>query len=150
MPTFARRHRRQRGRAMSERTSIDSYRAAQASGLIGKRQLEVLAFVMANEPCSQGDVGRHFADASSSFQPRFRELQDAGLIEQRGTKVDPATGRTVKAYVATGKQPTATVRRKRRKVTATLEPAGDGLFRVTFSPALSIDAATTIQFSLAV
>src|SRR4051794_27905089 len=134
---------------MNERTSIESYRAAHESGLIGKRQLQVLEFVIANEPCSQGDVGRHFADASSSFQPRFRELQDAGLIEQRGTKVDPATGREVKAYVSTGKMPTAPVRRKRRKIRATLEPAGDGLFRVTFAPEIKIDAATTFDFSLA-
>jgi hypothetical protein len=134
---------------MSERTSIESYRAAHASGLIGTRQMQVLEFVIANEPCSQGDVSRHFADASSSYQPRFRELQDAGLIEQSGTKVDPATGREVKAYRATGKPPTATVRRKRRKVRATLEPAGDGLFRVTFMPTVSIDAATTFEFSMA-
>src|SRR5581483_5834008 len=92
-----------RGPAMGERTSIESYREAQRSGLISQRQLQVLEFVIANEPCSQGDVSRHFADASSSFQPRFRELEDAGLIEQRGTKRDPATGREVKAYVATGK-----------------------------------------------
>jgi len=134
---------------MNERTSIESYREAHASGLIGKRQLEVLGFVIANEPCSQGDVSRHFADASSSYQPRFRELEDAGLIEQRGTKHDPATGREVKAYAATGKLPTAPVRRKRRKIRATVEPAGDGLFRVTFAPAISIYAATTFDFSLA-
>ena len=135
---------------MSERTSIASYRAAHESGLIGQRQLDVLAFVMANEPCSQGDVSRHFADASSSYQPRFRELADAGLIAEIGTKRDAVTGREVKAYRATGKLPTAAVRRTRRKVQATLEPAGDGLFRVTFEPAISIDAATTIQFSLAI
>jgi hypothetical protein len=134
---------------MSEPTSIDSYREAHASGLIGKRQMEVLGFVIANEPCSQGDVSRHFADASSSFQPRFRELEDAGLIAADGTKRDWATGREVKAYRATGKLPTAPTRRKRRKVRATLEPAGDGLFRVTFEPAISIEAATTFDFSLA-
>jgi hypothetical protein len=100
------------------------------SGLIGQRQMVVLAFVIANEPCSQGDVSRHFANASSSYQPRFRELKDAGVIEQRRTKVDPATGRVVKAYVATGKIPTEPIRRKRRKFRATLEPAGDGVLRV--------------------
>jgi hypothetical protein len=135
---------------MTECTSIESYRAAHKSGLIGQRQLEVLEFVMANEPCSQGDVSRHFADASSSYQPRFRELADAGLIAEVGTKHDPTTGREVKAYRATGKLPTGPVRRKRRKVTATLEPAGDGLFRVTFSPAINIDGPTTFDFSLAV
>src|SRR5947208_11108308 len=101
--------------------------------------MEVLEFVIANEPCSQGDVSRHFADASSSFQPRFRELEDTGLIEQRGTKHDPATGREVKAYWSTGKLPTAAACRKRRKMKATLEPAGDGLYRVTFAPAITID-----------
>jgi len=135
---------------MGERTSIESYREAQRSGLISQRQLQVLEFVIANEPCSQGDVSRHFADASSSFQPRFRELEDAGLIEQRGTKRDPATGREVKAYVATGKLPTATMRRKRRKIRATLGPAGDGLFRVTFEPAIEVSGPMTVDFSLAV
>jgi len=149
MQTLARRKRR-KGQAMSERTSIESYRAAHESGLIGKRQMQVLEFVIANEPCSQGDVGRHFADASSSFQPRFRELQDAGLIEPRGTKVDAATGREVKAYWSTGKLPTARMRRRnRQKVRATVEPAGDGLFQVTFAPAIKIDTATTFEFSLA-
>src|SRR6185295_11109948 len=100
---------------MTEPTFLESYRDAQRSGLIGQRQLQVLEFVLAHAPCSQGDVGRHFADASSSFQPRFRELEDSGLIEQRGTKRDEATGRIVKAYVATGKIPTAPVRRQRRK-----------------------------------
>jgi hypothetical protein len=78
--------------------------------------MQVLEFVIANEPCSQGDGSRHFADASSSFQPRFREPEDSGLIEPRGTAVDPATGRVVKLYGATGKQPTAPVRRKRWKL----------------------------------
>lgn len=135
---------------MSEPTSIESYREAHKSGLIGTRQLQVLDFVIANEPCSQGDVSRHFADASSSFQPRFRELEDAGLIEQRGTKVDAATGRVVKAYAATGKLPTAPVRRKRRKVRATLEPAGEGLYRVTFAPEIENTGAMSFEFRLAV
>ena len=82
---------------MTEPTSLESHRKAQRSGLIGQRQMQVLEFVMANGPCSQGDVGRHFADASSSFQPRFRELENAGLIAQCGTKRDDATGRIVKA-----------------------------------------------------
>jgi hypothetical protein len=133
-----------------EPTSIESYRAAHASGLIGTRQMEVLGFVIANEPCSQGDVSRHFADASSSYQPRFRELEDSGLIEQRGTKVDPATGRAVKSYFATGKIPSGPVRRKRRKIRATIEPAGDGLFRVTFAPAIEVSGPTSFDFSLAV
>jgi hypothetical protein len=133
---------------MPEPTSIASYRDAQRSGLIGQRQMQVLEFVVANEPCSQGDVGRHFADASSSFQPRFRELEDAGLIEQRGTKRDDATGRIVKAYVATGKIPTEPVRRKRRKMRATLEPAGNGLFRVTFDPAWNVTGPVEIEFGM--
>jgi hypothetical protein len=134
---------------MSERTSIESYREAHASGLIGKRQMEVLGFVIAHQPCSQGDVSRHFADASSSYQPRFRELEDAGLIAADGTTTDRVTGREVKVYRATGAVPTRRVQRRRRKVRATLEPAGDGLFRVTFEPAISIEAATTFDFSLA-
>jgi hypothetical protein len=135
---------------MSEQTSVESYRAANSSGLIGKRQMEVLAFVIANEPCSQGDVSRHFADASSSYQPRFRELEDAGVIEQRGTKRDPATGREVKAYWSTGNTPAGPVRRKRRKIRATLEPAGVGLFRVTFAPEIEVSGAMSFDFCLAV
>jgi hypothetical protein len=133
---------------LSEPTSIDAYREGHASGLIGKRQMQVLEFVMANEPCSQGDVGRYFADASSSFQPRFRELEDAGLIEQLGTKVDPATGRQVKAYAATGKMPAAPVRRKRRKLRVVIEPAGNDLFRVTFDPAIEVSGAMSFEFCL--
>lgn len=62
---------------MPETTSIESYEQALSEGLIGQRQFDVLRFI-AEHDCepgvSQGDVGRHFRDASSSYQPRFREL----------------------------------------------------------------------------
>ena len=134
---------------MPEPTSIDSYRQAHESGLIGQRQLEVLAFVIANEPCSQGDVSRHFADASSSYQPRFRELEDSGLIEQRGNQARSGN-RPRRQSLCRYRQDSyrASMRRKRRKFRATLEPAGDGLFRVTCTPAFEIERSVRrIEFT---
>lgn len=96
-------------------TSIEAYRAAQASGLIGRRQMQVVEYMVAKHPVvtSQGEVGRHFNDASSSFQPRFRELEHAGVIEQVCQITDPVTNHKVKAYRLTGEVPKTKVRAKR-------------------------------------
>ncbi len=101
---------------MPETTSIESYEQALCEGLIGQRQFGVLQFI-AEHDCepgvSQGDVSRRFNDASSSYQPRFRELEDCGAIYQSGVKVDPVTGRTVKCYRVTGTMPTRQANRPR-------------------------------------
>ena len=96
----------------SESTSTDSYRQALVDGLISQRHYEVLAFVAAHDSphgVSQGEVSRHFNDASSSYQPRFRELQDAGVLYQCGHKKDAITSRTVKSYRLTKKMPESPV-----------------------------------------
>ena len=62
---LTRRDAAKRSPRMTEPTPIESYRDAQRSGLIGQRQMQVLEFVLANQPYRQGDVGRHLADTSS-------------------------------------------------------------------------------------
>ena len=136
---------------MIEPTAVESYRAGQRTGLITQRKSQVLQFIRehdSDEGVSQGDVARHFDDASSSFQPRFRELEIAGLIAVVGTKRDPVTGRPVKAYRATAR--TMPNGRKRKRTQATLQPMGDDCFRVTFQPALAFAETTTIDFCLAI
>jgi hypothetical protein len=100
---------------MAEETSIASYEQCHADGLICQHQLEVVRFIALNESgdgVSQGDVSRYFQDASSSYQPRFRELADSGVIIQSGLKKDPVTRKTVKCYQLTGVLPTTRVKRK--------------------------------------
>lgn len=106
---------------MSELTSIVSYRQCQDEGLFGQRQMEIVEFMVAHqheyrEGISQGDVGRHYNDASSGYQPRFKELEDSGVVRCIGTKYDEITDRTVKAYVLTGQLPTEKVRARPKPV----------------------------------
>src|SRR5688572_6052615 len=112
--------------------------------------MQVLEFIRQHEGAdgvSQGDAARHFDDASSSFQPRFRELEDAGMIAVVGTKRDPVTSRMVKAYRITGS--TEPIRRKRRKIRATLQPVENDPYRVSFEPAITLAETTTIDLCLA-
>lgn len=94
---------------MPESTSIEAFREAKESGLINQRQLQIMEYM--NDvgahinPVSQRDVQRKFFDLSSSFHPRFCELERLGAIVHVGVKKDPATNRTVKVYKI-GKAPT--------------------------------------------
>ncbi len=71
-----------------EQTSVLSFQRAHADGLISKRHMQVIEYLWDHrrnqEGISQGDVGRYFDDASSSFQPRFREL--TSVLEQYTSK----------------------------------------------------------------
>ena len=83
---------------IKQTTSIESYHAARDSGLIGRRQWQVLRYILMEEGnmqdgVSQGDCGRAYQDASSSFQPRF-QLIPAAIYGAVGT------GRTVARWLA--------------------------------------------------
>lgn len=87
-------------------TSSRSYEEAYESGLITEKQFEVITFFhLADGPVCQGEVVGNFNDLRNSYQPRFRELEKAGVIVRSGTKENPATGRKVKAYVLSGLVP---------------------------------------------
>jgi hypothetical protein len=83
-----------------QQTSIDSYREAKDNGLITRRGLQIVEYMhAANRPVSQRDIQRAFNDTSSSFHPRFCELERAGAIKCVGEKQDEITSRQVKIYV---------------------------------------------------
>jgi len=118
-----------------EQTSIESYHQALSDGLISQRHYEVIAFIAAHDAhdgVSQGDVARHFNDASSSYQPRFRELQEARVLDHCGHKKDEVTGRTVKCYRLTNHIPARPVMSGRKQ-------------RVRLPVALVLDVIRLIQ-----
>jgi len=105
---------------MIAETSIESYRQCKANGLISARQLEVIEFAteaLVTHPggFSRGDVGRHFNDTNTGHQRRVQELELAGVLTQRGTKVDEITGKPVKIYSLTGHVPTVKVQSVKKK-----------------------------------
>lgn len=85
-------------------TSAESYYAAKASGLINARQLQIIEFMLARQwgGVTQGEVTRHFRDTARSFAPRFKELEEQGIIRCVGTRRDSVTGRRVNEYRLTG------------------------------------------------
>lgn len=102
---------------MTEATSIESYRACIDAGLISDRQQAVIRYMAERHyrSVTQGEINRHFQDTNRSYAPRFRELEDSGVIQCVGTVKDEITNRHVKAYKLTGKMPTERVRANRGK-----------------------------------
>lgn len=101
---------------MTQQTSIDAYYAAKESGLITKRQLEVIEYMAGiSGPITQGMITRAYGDTSRSFGPRFGELEARGVIECTGKKLDSWTSRWSKAYALTGSIPTQPAKRKKAK-----------------------------------
>jgi len=101
---------------MTEQTSIASYYAAIDAGLISEKQQAVIGFMARRDLLSttQGQVNRHFQDTNRSYAPRFKELEDSGVIRCIGTVFDDLTKRNVKAYRLTGEIPTEHVRRAKK------------------------------------
>jgi hypothetical protein len=97
-----------------EPTSIESYYKAVESGFISEKQRQVITYFCDSrgESVTQGEVNRYFKDTNRSYAPRFKELENAGVIQCVGTKYDHLTGRNVKSYKLTGKIPTAPVKRR--------------------------------------
>ncbi|MHA2376750.1 MAG: hypothetical protein ACXAB9_11330 [Candidatus Thorarchaeota archaeon] len=89
--------------------SYKTYQAAMETGLIPKRRGQVFKFIVDNQDffnpqmVSQADCRRQFRH--NSFQPRFKELVEQGVIEEVGMKRDPDSGCNVKGYRTTGRMP---------------------------------------------
>ena len=99
-------------------TSIEAYQKAKDSGFISNRQWDVIKFMLKNpgqNGVSQRDVDRNYKDTSSSFHPRFAELEDSGVIECIGTKIDPVSTNKVKTYALVA-APTTKVKSKQKTI----------------------------------
>jgi len=95
---------------MTEPTSRDAYIHAYEEGILNRKQLQVLRYMQdVQHDVTQREVDRYFKDTSSSYHPRFRELERAGAITCTGTSKDQVTGRQVKKY-ALGRVPTEKVK----------------------------------------
>ena len=99
---------------MTQDTSIEAFKAAQADGLISKRQMQIVEYMLAHGATTQREVQVQFNDLRSSFHPRFRELESNGTIVCTGKRVDTDTGRNVKVYQLV-KVPTSKPSRKESK-----------------------------------
>jgi len=98
---------------MTEPTSIESYHAALESGFISAKQQAVIKYMSERlRGVTQREVNLHFKDPNRSYAPRFKELEDSGVIQCVGTVRDMETNRSVKEYRLTGRVPTHPVRRK--------------------------------------
>lgn len=98
----------------TNKTSIEAYRLAMESGLISKRQWQVVEFLSGHpEGVTQSEASRHFSDSCSSYQPRFRELEHSGVIKQMGNRLDPTTKRLGKVY-GLNKVPTEKVKARKK------------------------------------
>jgi len=97
----------------TQQTSIESYHAAIASGFISAKQQAVLKYFLDRQPhnVTQGEVNRHFQDTNRSYAPRFREMEDSGVIQRVGTVLDTLTNRNVLSYQLTGEIPNSPVKR---------------------------------------
>lgn len=84
---------------VAEPTSIGAFYEAKEKGIINRRQLQIVEYMCkAGGAVSQREVQRAFNDTSSSFHPRFCELERMKAITHVGEKKDPITGRPVKIY----------------------------------------------------
>lgn len=97
-------------------TSIQTYRAVLASGLIGRVQRTVYDFVYQNQNVpafggmiSQGDVARAFGDTRRSYGRRLSELVLKGVVREAGYKTDPGSSQEVIGYRTTDNLPVKVV-----------------------------------------
>lgn len=90
---------------MTRQTSIDAYREAIKSGLVGRKQAHALRIISEHGPMTSNEVfnvmRREAEDKGDTFnfdsntRARMTELREAGLIYETGTVRDPFTNRTV-------------------------------------------------------
>lgn len=91
---------------MARITSIETYKAVLASGIINKRREEVYKALYEN-PHSTGNEIYQILNVNKSKSPlsqsraRFTELRDMGLIEETGKRPCKVTGRVVICYRTT-------------------------------------------------
>lgn len=98
---------------MTQQTSIDSYAAIKASGVLNELQLKVYEVVKNNGPITQGETwSEHFSDVQRhTVTPRFAELVKLGLLKATGTRKDRLSGVETMTWAVTGELPKQAVKR---------------------------------------
>ena len=103
--------------ALNHDTSAESYHAAVEEGIVSRNQYRIIQYMLdrSGRAVTQGEVNRYFSDTNRSYGTRFKELEDAGVIQCVGVVKDDVTNRTVKKYRLTGYIPAEKIKRKKKK-----------------------------------
>jgi hypothetical protein len=100
-------------------TSIDVYHQIEAEGLLSRLRWEVYKVIFHNGPLTCRELGVILYGGKnkymSSVSPRFAELLEAGVIEDRGTRKCEVTGRTSIIWDVTDKLPKKSVKPEKIK-----------------------------------
>lgn len=86
-------------------TGDEAYRLACESGLVGKRNLQILNTIITNPDITGGEAADILGKPRETTSPAFAVLRDMGLIEETGTRVFSPTGCRQKTWRATGNTP---------------------------------------------
>lgn len=91
------------------KTSIESYRTIEASGLLSKRRWQVYDHIFHYGPTTARDswkrIQSHGQISTGGISTRFSELKTIGVLEEVGEAVDKETGMTVLLWDVTDKLP---------------------------------------------
>lgn len=133
---------------MSRETSIAAFGRAKESGLVGRRQLQVLHIVALHGPMTANEafnklreeLGKEFR-FDSNTRARFTELRDMDLLQESGTRPCSITGRDCILWDLTGRaarKPPAkkTARQRIRELEEQVKALQREINGRTFQPAL--------------
>ena len=100
-----------------EHTSVDAYRRIVENGLLKKLQLSVYQAVHENPDITGGEVWRfHLPQYEvSSTSPRFKELENMGVIHKTGERPCKTTGVNSVTWRVTGQLPSKLSKKETKK-----------------------------------
>ena len=111
-------------------TSIDCYHEIKNSGLLSKRRLQALEYIMKIAPCTASELQESmpYNDGGRDCMKRISELATRGVVYEKGVRECRVTGRHVIEWDMTGNLPKdveTPVTPKQKKVTAALDALRD-------------------------
>ena len=113
---------------MTRETSILAFEQAKASGLVGRRHLQLLHIVAVHGPMTANEAFNVLKDQmgsdfrfDSNTRARFTEMRDLGVIEEAPARECKITGRECIVWKLTGRAPVKVQRKTARQRIAELE-----------------------------
>lgn len=92
----------------TRQTSIEAYRNIKEKGLLSRRRFEVYSYVFNHGPISANEMCRDMLRQGltfSSYNARFSELRDIGVLQEVGFKTDEITNQKVIVWDVTSALP---------------------------------------------
>jgi len=105
---------------MTRQTSIDCYHEIKESGLLSKRRLQALEYLMRIAPCTASELQKSmpYHDGGRDCMKRISELAKRKVVYEKGIRTCTVTGRQVTEWDLTDNLPKdikpATNRKKER------------------------------------